>query len=88
MEILFEALGELFFELFFMMAKSKRISLWIRILIIILLVSFYSFLIISIFIIGLKALKSNLILGIFLILASLLNLIGFLVMILRKQKEI
>ncbi len=88
MEILFEAFGELFFELFFMMAKSKRIPLWVRILIIILLVSFYSFLIISIFIIGLKALKSNLILGIFLILASLLILIGFLVMILRKQKEV
>lgn len=87
MEDIFEIVGEFITELFFETSKSKKIPLWIRIPIIVILLGFY-FTIIGLFVmIGIKQLNQNFIVGLFLIITALVISICVFIILFQKRRN-
>lgn len=86
MELLFEFLGEILFEGLIEIIKSKKISLWIRISLFIIISVFYLGLMFLLLWVSVKSLKDNLILGIILGVLSLILLAIYLIFIYKLYK--
>lgn len=86
MELLFEFLGEILFEGLIEIIKSKKISLWIRVPLFIIISVFYLGLMFLLLWASVKSLKDNLIFGIVLGVLSLILLAIYLLFIYKLYK--
>ncbi len=86
MELLFEFLGEILFEGLGEIIKNKKISLWIRIPLFIIISLLYLGIMGLLLFIGIKALKNNFIMGILLIILGLILLVIYLIFIYKFYK--
>lgn len=81
MELLFEFLGEIFFEGIIEIIKNKKISKWIRYPLFLLISVFYLMLVALIVVLSFRNFTTNHILGIFLILISLFLVILYFIFV-------
>lgn len=86
MELLIEFLGEILFEGLTEIIKSKKISLWIRVPLFILISGFYLGIMFLLLWVSIKALKNNLIYAIILGMLSLILLAIYLIFIYKLYK--
>lgn len=87
MDILIEFLGEILIEGAVELATNKKINKWIRYPILVLVIVFYSFIILGIGYLGIKILKDNILGGILLLGISLIILIGLIGALYRKLRQ-
>lgn len=76
MEFIFELLVELLLEGSIEISSNRKLSKWIRYPLIILLILFFSTVIFGLLILGVLILKKNIAAGLFVIIVSLILLIG------------
>lgn len=76
MELLFEIIFEIIFDIGIEVSKEKKINKWIRYPLTALIIIIFVAVILLLIILGLKTLKSNIILGIFFIVLGAFLLIG------------
>ncbi len=86
MELLFEFLGEILFEGLGEIIKNKKISLWIRIPLFIIISLFYLGIMGLLLFVGIKNLKDNLIMSLLLIILGLILLVIYLIFIYKFYK--
>jgi len=86
MELLFEFLGELFFEGLIEIIKSKKISLWIRIPLFLIVSFFYISLILLMIYIAFKTFQSNVLHGILIGILAVLLIVIFIVFLYKLAK--
>lgn len=87
MELLFEFLGEIFFEGIIEIIKNKKISKWIRYPLFLLISAFYFMIVVLIGILSFRNFTTNQILGVFLILISLFLLVLYFIFVRKIVKE-
>lgn len=83
MDLIIEFVGELILEVIMELIQNEKISKWIRYPLLIIISLFYAIIVIGIAVIMIKSFSENIIIGILLLLADILLIVGLICM-LRK----
>lgn len=86
MDLIFEIVGEVLIEGAFEIASNKKVSKWIRYPILILIISFYSFIVGTFVYLGLSFFNENILISIIMFLIAIFLIIMIIIVFIKNKK--